>query len=86
VTTKNGKKPTERRILVTQFTGVDEMLGQLRQEAKLSFHWFPAPSGQVEIHTEQVTDYDQLCDLLSTRKAPFTTRRAYRGPRSDRFA
>ncbi len=84
--TKGGKKPTERRILVTEFVGVDEMLGKLRQEAGLTFHWFPAPSGQVEIHTGKVQDYDRLCVLLTTSKTPFVTRRTYRGPENERFA
>lgn len=83
---KDGKKPTERRILVQEYPGVDEMLGKLRQEARLVFHWFPAPSAQVEIHTRKVEDYDQLCHLLTASKTPFVTRRTYRGPENERFA
>jgi hypothetical protein len=82
---KSGEKPTERRILLPEFAGIDKKLAQLRQEARLAFHWYPAQSGQVEIHTPNVEVYDQLCDILSATQMTFVTRLAYQGPSNTHF-
>ncbi len=83
---KSGDRPTERRILIAAFAGIDEMLNKLREEAKLTFHWFPAPNGQVEIHTKELRDYDRFCLILKVSQTSFVTRRTYRNPNKERFA
>ncbi len=83
---KDGKKPTERRILIPAFAGIDDMLNKLREEAKLTFHWFPAPNGQVEIRTKELRDYNRFCLILKVSQTAFVTRRTYRSPNKERFA